>query len=67
MAHDIAIADLLTQEGFDTLPAFQTAREVLISKGLTNARKTDIHVTVVIVGRAGQPSLQGRISGGPTW
>jgi len=44
MAQDIAIADLLTQEGFDTLPAFQTAREVLISKGLTNARKTNIHV-----------------------
>ena len=33
MAQDIAIADLLTQEGFDTLPAFQTAREVLIGKG----------------------------------
>ena len=44
MAQDIAIADLLTQEGFDTLPAFQTAREVLISKGLTSARKTNIHV-----------------------
>ena len=44
MAQDIAIADLLTQEGFDTLPAFQTAREVLIGKGLTSARKTNIHV-----------------------
>ncbi|MGI6132212.1 MAG: hypothetical protein ACOYES_10110 [Bacillota bacterium] len=44
MAQDIAIADLLTQEGFDTLPAFQMAREVLIGKGLTNARKTNIHV-----------------------
>ena len=44
MAHDIAIADLLTQEGFDTLPAFQMAREVLIGRGLTNARKTNIHV-----------------------
>ena len=42
MAQDIAIADLLTQEGFDTLPAFQSAREVLISKGLTNAGKTNI-------------------------
>ncbi|HON41866.1 MAG TPA: hypothetical protein PLM74_01890 [Bacillota bacterium] len=45
MAQDIAIADLLTQEGFDTLPAFQTAREVLIRKGLTNIRKTNIHVS----------------------
>jgi len=44
MAQDIAIADLLTHEGFDTLPAFQTAREVLISKGLTSARKTNIHI-----------------------
>ena len=44
MAQDVAIADLLTQEGFDTLPAFQTAREVLISKGLTSARKTNIHI-----------------------
>ncbi|MBP7868980.1 MAG: hypothetical protein KA002_02835 [Firmicutes bacterium] len=44
MAQDIAIADLLTQEGFDTLPAFQMAREVLIGRGLTNARKTNIHV-----------------------